>query len=484
MLSRLIFEETKDFFNQLDLVNRYFPELDLRGLRTQINECFQGSRFFISGFGLTNFILHVAIVLERKLNGFPDVGDHPAFVTGKPIDTDIRSLSDEICDRVESIYAVTIAPFERDSFEILLSSSLLDRAELLSNNVYDERALQLTREICAHLSSEFSLSLMRPGFETRFALHLANLMERSRQGIVLRNPQLSSIKNDYPLVYDLAVTASELIRSKTGFAISEDEIAYIALHLGCFVEEEGAARNKLYASLVFPLHNPGREQFVERIKQNFDANVALVEIVDSIDEIAPRRRPDLVITTQPLQGRFPLPVVEVSPFLGERDITSIKERIDQLRRERFRSTMEANLHEYFSRELFFPAPDFVDWRDALRTMADELIEGGFAEEDFTEKLFEREAISSSAYRDIAIPHPIDMDAKNTAVAVSLHPKPIVWNGTPVHVVLMLCVRREERVVFRDVFECVTGAMSEPGCAKRLAQAESFDEFVKLLLSYV
>ncbi|WP_204573788.1 helix-turn-helix domain-containing protein [Collinsella intestinalis] len=71
VISDLLFGETRDFFNQLELVNVYFPDIDIKELRAAIDERLKREGFFINGYSLSNLILHIAIALERCLNRFP-----------------------------------------------------------------------------------------------------------------------------------------------------------------------------------------------------------------------------------------------------------------------------------------------------------------------------------------------------------------------------------------------------------------------------
>lgn len=485
LLNRLIFDETKDFFNQVDLVSRYFPDIDLRMLRDSINGVLEGSRYYINGYALSNLVMHVAVMLERKFNGFPDVGEEGPRYNADLASSEMSALVAAVCRCIEEVGDVTLSCLERDNIGMLLSTSLLDSSLLAPNKMLNERIFDVTQHVCHRLALELDLPLRRMDFETRFALHISNLVERAHAGIVLKNPQLRSIKDGYPFVYDMAVVAAETISQDTGVNVSEDEIAYIALHIGCLIEEEGAARSKLFTTLVFPRHDPGHDLFIDRFRSSFDQALEISEVVDSSESISPYLRSDLVVTVEP-GARLPggPEVVQVSPFLGERDVLNVNRAVERVRRRGFREALRSNLYEYFKRDLFFPNPDFKDSSDAIETLSQALIEGGYAYENLKGQLYERERISSSAYRDIAIPHALEMDARKTAVAVSLHPTPIDWNGTPVYVVLMLAVRRGERTVFRSVFESVTTALNEPGCSKRLAQAQSFDEFVQTILSYV
>ena len=51
------------------------------------------------------------------------------------------------------------------------------------------------------------------------------------------NPLLETIKNAFPLAFDLSLTHLEKIAPKYDFYLSEDEIGYIALHLGGLSKE-------------------------------------------------------------------------------------------------------------------------------------------------------------------------------------------------------------------------------------------------------
>jgi len=68
MVNQLIFDETKDFYSQIDLINRYFPSLDLTELQERIDACLKLRGFYINGYALSSLIVHIAIFVERTRN--------------------------------------------------------------------------------------------------------------------------------------------------------------------------------------------------------------------------------------------------------------------------------------------------------------------------------------------------------------------------------------------------------------------------------
>ena len=117
-------------------------------------------------------------------------------------------------------------------------------------------------------------------------------------------------------------------------------------------------------------------------------------------------------------------------------------------------------------------------------MSESLIAGGYAFADFSVRLLERERMASSVYGDIAMPHPVDMDACRTAVSVALFPRGIVWNGSTVYLVVMLAIRREDRAFFHDIFEHIATILATHGSARTIARAQDYEAFIEALLSYI
>ncbi len=481
VISDLLFGETRDFFNQLELVNVYFPDIDIKELRAAIDERLKREGFFINGYSLSNLILHIAIALERCLNGFPAADS--GFPVQGSISTEVDRVTEDILGGIEEKYQVSFSAADRRSLKLILSTCLVDVDSLEDARPQNSQVARLLDHIRARVSSEYAVDLSDGEFGVRFSLHLENLLARGESDVVLRNPQFDLIKNAYPYVYEIAVFIAEIIQSDTGLMVSEDEIAFIALHVGCFIEEQASRGNKLRAFVVSPRYNARSTSLAELLSDYFAQDLCIDAVVEEPDEIRNASQVDIIISTQELRGRFAAPVVKVSPFLGEVDRALIRTRIDAIRAAARRRAMERNLYAFFRSDLFFIDTPFKDEHDVIEAMGGTLVEREFAFPDFKERLYAREAISSSVYRDIALPHPIDMDGIKTAVAVSLHPDPISWMGSPVHAVFMLCVTREDRSFFREVFEFVAHVLNEPTSVQTVSRARTFEEFVEMLLRY-
>lgn len=489
MVSQLIFDETKDYFSQLDMINSYFPELDLISLRDQVDASLKSRGFYINDYALSNLIIHIAIFVERSLNGFdaapPSVGPaHAADEGDEEARRGILEAVEEICTVIERTYGIAVAPSDREAVYLMLFANLIRQDDYAMDDPEHRRAFEVLQVIAQRVNDAFSLDLSDRDFTLRFALHLANLFSRVNLNMQLRNPQLVEIKNGQPFIYDVAVYIADVIKTETGLDLAEDEIAYIALHVGCLIEEQRTSAHKLRALFVCARHGANSPDRIEAFFRELDRMLVVDSVVSSIEAAGALDRYDLIISTHPLSGFLPIPVVQISSFLGQRDARLIEERVNALCRTRERAELNGSMRTFFREDLFSIEPDVADWRDAIRLMGGRLVEEGYAFEDYCERLSEREEISSSAYCDIAMPHPLDMDAHRTAVSVALFPRGLEWQGTTVHAVLMLAIKRDDRAFFLKLFNYIAGVLVIPGAMRSISRATDYRQFLEALLSYV
>lgn len=478
IISQLIFHETKGFFNDLGLINDYFPGVDLAAVRRQIDDCMLRHHYYLNDYAMSNFILHMAITLERNLNGF---GGGPVQPT-VPIPSHIRQMVEEICAGLEKALDIPLGEGDRYTFGVILMTSGVKQTPQTQQEMIDPSVRELVMGIREKVKNTFDIDLGENDFLVRFGLHLKNMLVRLQGGIQLRNPQKDAIKTNYPYIYDMAVFVGDEIRTVTGLPITEDEISYIALHIGGQVEQVHDDRNKIHAFLLHPGYYSDAFALMKKIYRTFQDNLLLENIISSYQDLEHCPGCELLISTLALEPLPSIPFLQIGNYFSSRDIANLADKIDQLKHRRLRDTLERDLKRLFKPGLFFSQPPFKNCEDALDTMGRALFDQGYVEEDFCRKLFEREAISSSAMGNLALPHPIDMNALSTAIGVALCPDGLDWNGVSVNLVFMLAIRKEDRPLFRDIFDVVSEILVDPVLCRSLTRAATFEEFIQLLLS--
>lgn len=76
--------------------------------------------------------------------------------------------------------------------------------------------------------------------------HIKGVVDRSRKGIQLRNPLLPDIRRFYVKEYEFGLEAVETINETFGVQLSEDEAAFIAMHLLVNMEDSQDKENFAY----------------------------------------------------------------------------------------------------------------------------------------------------------------------------------------------------------------------------------------------
>lgn len=430
LVSKLIYEDSKDSFLSINLMQSYLPHFDLTIVKQIVSDKLREHHYFMDDFSLLNLVLQIAITVERKL-----IRKTGKEVTGTDswkslVNAHIQEIVMDITEHIERQFGMEFVDGEIYDFALLImaraiSNSINDiNMDQLSEFV-EEDIIRLVSLIQTRTKETYNITIIRQDFTVRFALHIKNLLVRLKHNIVLCNPQVLDIKNSYPFIYDVSVFIANIITQEEGYMLTEDEILYIALHLGVLIEERKAIKHEVRAILVNPQYLNKSVDIANRLSSIFEDNLLITEIVSTQHELEAYSDYDLVITTIPFEVYPGKPYVQISAYLTNKDILSVSKKIEEVLKDRIKAKVKSKLEVMFKEELFFVDESFKDQNDAINVMADVLEKQGIVDSSFKEKLFERERVSSSAYMNIAMPHPLEMCARNSAIAVSIHPNAIM-----------------------------------------------------------
>ena len=477
MASQLIYSDAHDFLS-LRLMRTYLPHYDLAVVCDVIFATLREHHYFMDDYSMMNLVLHIAISMER--NRLPASGENQ---TVSPVDidvpNDVQAISSLIGDRLEQAFDVRFSDEEKRDFGVLIMTRVIP--DSLDDVDFGPEVARLVSLMQTQAKSEFHITITDKEFTVRFALHMKNLLIRLRAGILLRNPQLADVRRNYPFIYDVAVYLANIVTMETGLEMSEDEISYIALHLGVIIEERKTAKLEITAAVLSPQYYFTSMHMANRLAEVFTNDLHIAHIVSDEAELDDLDNIDIIISTVPLTKLYPVPVARISTYLNSQDVVAIATKTEAIRTQRLRERMQTGVRGMFRPELFYPDTPFSSRDETLTALADQLAASGYVDEDFKQKLFEREAISSSAYASIAIPHPLEMRAFTSVVATALFPKGLDWGGRVVNVVFMLAINPRDRLVFKDVFDFVTKALVTDAGPHQLMKAGDYDEFIDTLM---
>lgn len=161
-------------------------------------------------------------------------------------------------------------------------------------------------------------------------LHIKPALNRIKYNMRIQNPILKSIRLHYPDIFKAAKEAADVFNSEISADMSDDEIGFIAMHIGASIERK-EGKDIRYNVLVACASGIGTSKLLSsRIKSEFK-NINVIDEV-SIGELEEKLDDhiDLIITTAPIHSFLLKPIVKVNPFLTPKDAIRIKNALNML----------------------------------------------------------------------------------------------------------------------------------------------------------
>ena len=416
LLSTLIHDTTSSGLLSLDTIALRFDIPTLVEFKTDLIERLDYHRYFVNEYGIDSVLLHLAIAVDRVRNGLtlPDIefefDEATTFVSGIVRELAKRHFAIELGAREEWYLARQLAT------RIITPGS----GGPSGSASVDSEDVALTARAVELVYDEYLIDLRNPDLIGRLALHIGHLVTRAKFDSPSRNPLQKSIKSSYPLVWDIAVFIASTIQKERDITIDEDEISYIALHIGSHLERQAQAKNRVSATIVSPSYYDLHIVMRESIEKILGAEITIESVITRTDVRPSDITTDIVITTIPLPFELDT-IVQVQPFLSESDIDAVRRVTSRARRGRRRNIIRERLLEYFRPETFFRNVEFDNPESAIRTLGEALKAQGIIDDGYIESTIERERMSSTVFVDgLAVPHAMSMTAQRPTIALAVN----------------------------------------------------------------
>lgn len=195
--------------------------------------------------------------VAKALNNNVIIASHPehgeVVVIGKGIGFN-RKTDDSIpLEAVEKMFILTNQQ-EQEQYKQLIPQ-------------VDEQLIEVIGEIITYISLKTQTEL-NEHIHIALTDHLAFAIKRAEQDIAFHNPFLFETKGIYPLEFELAEYAIDLIRRKMGVDLGEDEIGFVALHINSAMTNRHISEVRGHAQLIADLVGIIEDEFHFSILRN------------------------------------------------------------------------------------------------------------------------------------------------------------------------------------------------------------------------
>ena len=479
LLMDMLYDEVPDFYGDTSLLQTYLPHFDLNLLKSRIDSVLSENNYFIDDFSRLYFVLYIAITLEQRLTKSCVQAAYEDSYENCFISSDIKKITGRIADCICEYTKIKLSAADKMDLSIFLMTRI--KNESLDKAV-NPQTLHLMESVQSKVKQIFNVDLSDINFLPMLISHLQSLEIRLGSNLVLKNPQLNSIRESYPYIYEIAVVVADIFSKETGYSVPEDEIGYLVLYIGVMLDYQKNLKEKIKAVLFCPQYYTLHSSLVKKINSIFEDRMILTNITVKLNDLFDCQNCDFIISTVPIAVKNKT-VKYISHYMKTEEILAINDEIDRQYRLKLKESFQENLSALFRPEFFVYNPSFHDEKEAITFLSNRLFCKGYVDKDFERKVFERERICSSAFSYIALPHPLEMCAKKSAVSTILIPGGMKWGKNIVNIVLLLAICEEDNLLFQDIFSFVTEFIADTKNMPALLSAKNYNEFLNTMISF-
>lgn len=428
-------------------------------------------------------VAHIAIMVGRVRTGHAI-----SWLSGAQDHDVLKPISQALGGLVDEVFHIELSDQELAYLALLLLDKAVparpeDPARPELEVFLDAQYVELVTDIVHKLNENYLIDLSDERFTAFLALHIRHLVDRASHHEVAQVPAGQSVKNTHPLVHELAVFIAQQIERGTGIKVAEDEIGFIAFHVGGRLQSMHEHDDQVDVTVVVPRYYDTHLPFSEAVGRAVAGTGRVERVVTNLEEVTPELDTDLIVTTVPLHDVPDVPVIRTGLLLSQEDLGRIGTMAQRIAAGQKRFKAAAWLTTVMDPHLFIRIPGGGSREAVLSTMTEALAGQGAVGPDFLAQVMERERLSTTALPSgAAIPHTIEMTAIRSAIAVCLAHEPVDWAGTPVRLVAMLCLSEASRDAFGDVFDAFIRTLVNDEKTARLAAATSYDDFIQTMLA--
>lgn len=488
LLSYIINEESKSSIMNVNVLKNNFASIDVEKLQNIIFTTFKKYNYYLNDFSSMNLLLHLLIIVDRELNG-NELNDGQNEVS---IDNqDELNFLNEFIAQLETTFEISINKYERFEIYMLFKTnanfSIEDSSKKLKELVGDN-IIELIDKYVEDINNIYMVDLSSKAFKTPFTLHLKNLLLRAQSGKYTSNPMAETIKNNSPLIFDIAIYISLDLAERFNIKINEDETAFLAMHIGSEIERQADNKDKIPVAILCPNYHNMADQIMNSLMLNFGNQLNMVGSIHNENDFYTLNNPvSILFTTIPVTTKIintntnePLDIVLISTLNLKSQFSIIQNAILQAQEKYRDRKLKVKFNDFFEQSLFVVDSKLKNKKQVLTKLCDCLLVQNYVDTNFEESVYKRENAAGTAFGNVAIPHSIEMNAIKTSIAVAISKEGIQWNSNIVHIVLLLAINKADRRSFRALYESLISLFSEDKVIQEIRNCTSFDEFKSII----
>ena len=489
LLGHIATHNSYGYFTSTKTLENMFPDFDVQATLSSLVAICQRSDLFINDYALSNLLVHLLVIIIRLTsnNELSEV-DGPIDADGLVAQLGQREQIVRCAQRIATYFekefgcAIPRADFQQILLLLALSVERCDFDELNReklSSIIDRDFVDMVLGILDECGKRYNLPrFIDEPMRLQLVLHMFNAYQRAVYHVSYPNPLAAQIKSEYAPVYDMAVYIAHRFSTAMDIEVGENEIAFIAFHIGAYFEKFSAPDGAITCTVIIEEYHDFARRLVDDLKAEFGDDISVVAVRSCDSYLADPPESDVVVTTVDVPVCGGSTKILIGPILTKQNVRKIRDRLCAIQERRRRLYAQGLLEHLLRPELFIRSIDAVDAISCIDRMGELLAAQELVTPEFIANVHLRENVSSTAFTDcLAIPHAISVYPKRSFIAVVHNDAPIPWGRHDVRFVLLIGIAQEDMGLFRDVLDLIIEAFSSVETTMRLMQTDTFEEFL-------
>ncbi|CEQ21319.1 BglG family transcription antiterminator [Paraclostridium sordellii] len=347
-----------------------------------------------------------------------------------------------------------------------------------NNKENKEKILNSIEKFTKNLKLATSIDLSNDRvFKEYLYRHIKSFCIKKDFGVNNQSIVANEIKLKYPFAFELATIAKTTLEKDLNLEIDENETANIAIHIGGALQRSHENINeKSLKAIIVCASGVGTSMLIKaKLEAKFDKKIEILKVIPSyLIDYVKVLDVDFIIATVPVNIKG-IPVINVSPFLDDKEIKIIEKFLDT-----GKIYYNINLSEIFNKELFFTDLDFDNKFDVINYMSNILLKKNYIDEEMKNSYIDREKIATTEIGNmVAIPHGAKGKVFKNAVAIGILKNPIPWEIGQVRLVVMLCLQKESILNYEDLFSNIYKRIDSIAKVISICESKKYDKFIAM-----
>lgn len=468
-------------FNHNDLVNLsqhqfvgdIFPQEEIEAVKSILLKGILKHNIHLTDIAFKNLLVHIVIILRRA--GSENTVDYTENERNKMRRSLYFAAAGEILETVRRQLGVDI---ENEVY--YLTQHFIASQKFIESDKSRDDCKPLIQEILQKIKINTGIDLSGDTeLVSGLTIHLIAALSRLKFNMNIRNEILASIKNHFPVAFEMAIIAAEVMQQEENVKTNENEIGFLAIHFGAALERNKFNREMGKSAMIVCGTGLSTALLLKSKLQRRFGSILQIKAVSGCYEITPEivETVDFVFTTVPIPHIRSSKIIRVETIMTEDDLAGVEQRINSV----FAATTESHYENFFKRDLFFPQMKANCSREAIEKMTDTMIRTGYINAKIKQSVFDREKLAATEIGGlVAIPHALENEMREAAIAVAILERPILWQRQQVQVVFLLSIPKHLYGVWEPVFRAIYKIFIDGRGVHQLSRNSNFDTLLELL----